>query len=109
MTQPSGRFHRCTGRCPQADVGRVGELQVGALPVPHLAAGVPRVGQIDATVRTVHPAPVRCGFRAGSAADGHGMPVSFSARAIRATKWPASRWANIHRTTCSISGSGSSR
>ena len=61
------------------------------------------------TVRSVHPAPVRCGLRPGSAADGQGMPASFSARAIRATECPASRWANIHRTTCAVSGSGSSR
>ena len=59
------------------------------------------------TVPSVHPAPERCGFLAGSAADGHGTPASFSARAIRATECPASRWAKIHRTTCAVSGSGS--
>jgi hypothetical protein len=37
-----------------------------------------------ATVRSVHAAPVRCGLRPGSAADGHGTPASFSARVIRA-------------------------
>jgi len=46
---------------------------------------------------------------AGSAADGQGTPASFSARAIRAMLCPARRWVNIHRTTCSVSGSGSSR
>ena len=40
------------------------------------------------TVPSVHAAPVRCGFRPGSAADGHGIPASFSARAIRATDVP---------------------
>ena len=40
------------------------------------------------TVPSVHPVPGRCGFRSGSAADGHGTPASFSARAIRATEWP---------------------
>jgi hypothetical protein len=34
---------------------------------------------------------VRCGFRPGSAADGHGTPASFSARVIRAALCPASR------------------
>lgn len=62
-----------------------------------------------ATVRSVHAAPVRCGFRPGSAADGHGTPASSKARVIRAALCPASRWANIHRTTCAVSGSGSSR
>ncbi|HEY5016062.1 MAG TPA: hypothetical protein VII59_04710, partial [Streptosporangiaceae bacterium] len=61
------------------------------------------------TVRSVHAAPLRCGLRPGSTADGHGMPASFSARAIRATLCPASRWAKIHRTICAVSGSGSSR
>jgi hypothetical protein len=58
---------------------------------------------------SVHAVPGRCGFRAGSAADGHGTPASFSARAIRATLCPASRCANIHLTTCAVSGSGSRR
>ena len=62
--------------------------------------------RIDATVRTDQPEPTRCELRAGSAADGHGILASFKARAIRATEWPASRWANIHRTTFSVSGSG---
>jgi hypothetical protein len=39
-----------------------------------------------ATVRRVHAALVWCGFRAGSAGDGQGIPVSFSARAVRMTR-----------------------
>jgi hypothetical protein len=66
------------------------------------------LARIVVTVPSVHPAAVRCGFRLGSAADGHGTPASFSARAIRATECPASRCANIHRTTCAVAGSGSS-
>jgi len=54
--------------------------------------------RIAVTAPSVQPAAVRCGFLAGSAADGHGIPASFSARAIRATEWPARRWAKIHRT-----------
>jgi hypothetical protein len=54
--------------------------------------------KIVVTVPSVHPAPVRCRFRPGSADDGQGTPASFSARAIRATEWPASRRAKIHRT-----------
>ena len=42
-------------------------------------------------------------------ADGHGIPASFSARAIRAALCPASRSANIHATTGAVAGSGSSR
>jgi len=30
---------------PEGGVGRVGQVEVGALPAPPLAAGVPRVGQ----------------------------------------------------------------
>jgi hypothetical protein len=47
------------------------------------------------TVPGVRPAAARCGFLAGPAADGHGAPASFKARAIRAAECPASRWANI--------------
>ena len=65
--------------------------------------------RIAATVRSVHAAPVRCGFRPGSAADGHGTPASFSARVIRAALCPASRCANIHVTTGAVAGSGSRR
>ena len=65
--------------------------------------------KIAATVRSVHPAPERYGFRAGSAADGHGIPASFSARVILAALCPASRCPNIHRTTGAVTGSGSSR
>jgi hypothetical protein len=66
------------------------------------------LARIAATVRNVHRTPVRCGLRRGSAADGHGIPASLSARLIRAALWPASRWANIHRTTGAVTGSGSS-
>ena len=76
---------------PEGGVGRVGQVEVGALPVPHLAAGVAGFASIAATVRSVHAAPVRCGFRPGSAADGHGTPASFKARVIRAALCPASR------------------
>jgi hypothetical protein len=61
------------------------------------------------TAPSVQPAAARCGFLAGSAADGHGIPASFSARAIRATEWPARRWAKIHRTAGAVRGSGSRR
>jgi hypothetical protein len=88
MTHPSGRFHRCTSPCPRLT-----------------SVGVPR---IVVTVPSVHPVPGRWGFRFGSDADGHGIPASFSARAIRAVECPASRWAKTHRTTCAVSGSGSS-
>ena len=44
--------------------------------------------KIVVTVPSVHPVAVRCGFLAGSAADGHGNPASFNARAIRATEMP---------------------
>jgi hypothetical protein len=64
--------------------------------------------RIAATVRSVHPAPLRCEFRFGSAADGRGIPASFRARVIRAVLYPASRWANIHATTGAVAGSGSS-
>jgi hypothetical protein len=66
------------------------------------------LARIAATVRSVHPLPVRCGFRLGSAADGHGTPASFNARVIRAALCPASRWLNIHDTTGAVTGSGSS-
>ena len=55
------------------------------------------------------PRPTGAGSDRGRRADGHGIPASFSARAIRAAECPASRWANIHDTTCAVSGSGSSR
>jgi hypothetical protein len=65
--------------------------------------------RIAVTAPSVHPAPLRCGLRSGSAADGHGTPASFSARAIRATECPARRWAKIHRTRGAVCGSGSRR
>jgi len=37
------------------------------------------------------------------------MPASFKARVIRAALCPASRWANIQRTTGTVARSGSSR
>jgi hypothetical protein len=67
------------------------------------------LARIAATVLSVHAVPLRCGLRLGSAADGHGIPASLSARVIRATLCPASRWANIHVTTGAVCGSGSSR
>ena len=89
-------------------VGRVGQVEVSPLPVPHLPARIPGFARIAATVRSVHAAPVRCGFRSGSAAHGHGTPASFRARVIRAALCPASRCANIHVTTGAVAGSGSS-
>jgi hypothetical protein len=55
--------------------------------------------------------PHRCPFPGmpGSAADGHGTPASFKARAIRAAEWQARRWAKIQRTTGAVRGSGSRR
>ena len=109
MTQPSGRFHRGTLLCPRVTL-------------PGSASSVPvrcrfrtcrpvyrGFCTMVVTVPGVHPAPVRCGFRPGSAADGHGTPASFSARAIRATGCPARRWAKTHRTTGAVRGSGSRR
>jgi hypothetical protein len=108
MTQPSGRFHRCTCLCPRPVLaGSIRSKSVRCL--FHTCRPVYRgLARIAATVRSVHPAPLRCGLRSGSAADGHGMPASFSARVIRAALCPASRCANIHRTTGAVSGSGSS-
>jgi hypothetical protein len=63
----------------------------------------------DRAQRPPRPAPLRCGLRSGSAADVHGTPASFSARAIRATECPARRWAKIHRTRRAVCGSGSRR
>jgi hypothetical protein len=45
----------------------------------------------------------------GSAADAQGTPASFRAPVIRRALYPASRWANIHVTTCPVSGSGHCR
>jgi hypothetical protein len=75
----------------EAGIGRVDQDRLGRLPVPHLPPGIPGLARIAATVRSVHPPPVRRGFRAGSAADGHGTPASFSALVIRAAECPASR------------------
>jgi hypothetical protein len=95
---------------PEGGVGRVGQDQLGGLPVSHLPPGVARVGQDrrHRPQRPPHPTPLRCGFRPGSAADGHGIRASFSARAILAVLYPASRWLNIHTTTGAVTGSGSS-
>jgi hypothetical protein len=109
MTQPSGRFHRCTCLCPR--VALAGSARSKSVRCRfHTCRPVYRgFANIAATVRSVHPAPERCGFRAGSAADGHGIPASFSARVILAALCPASRCPNIHRTTGAVTGSGSSR
>ena len=109
ITHPSGRFHRCTCLCPSpvlAGSTRSKSVRCRFHTCRPVYRGLPRIA---ATVRSVHPAPVRCGFRAGSAADGHGIPASFSARVIRAALCPASRCANIHRTTGAVTGSASSR
>jgi hypothetical protein len=109
MTHPSGRFQRCTLVCPRVTLpGSASSVSVRCR--FHTCRPVYRgFDKIVVTVPSVHPAAVRCGFLAGSAADGHGTPASFKARAIHATECPASRWANIHRTTCAVAGSGSSR
>jgi hypothetical protein len=69
-----------------------------------MPAGVRGFAKMAATVRSVHAAPVRCGLRPGSAADGHGTAASFRARVIRATLCTASRCANIRWTTCAVAG-----
>jgi hypothetical protein len=94
---------------PQARVGRVGQVEFTALPVPYLPAGIPGVRQYGGLCpkRPRRPGAVR--FRPGSAADGHGVPASFKARVIRAALCPASRWPNIHRTTGAVARSGSRR
>jgi hypothetical protein len=71
---------------PQADVGRVGEVLVSALPVPHLVPGVTGILQDGGDRAQRPPRAGRCGLRPGSEADGHGTSASFSARAIRATE-----------------------
>jgi len=98
MTHPSGRFHRCRLLCPRlTSAGSVRSRSVRCR--FHTCRPVYRgLDKIVVTVPSVHPAPVRCRFRPGSADDGQGTPASFSARAIRATEWPASRRAKIHRT-----------
>jgi len=109
MTHPSGRFHRCTAVCPRlvlAGWASSESVRCRFHTWRPVYRGLPR---IVVTVPRVHAVPVRCGFRAGSAADGHGTSASFSARAIRARLCPASRWANIHATTCAVPGSGSKR
>ena len=109
MTHPSGRFHRCTLLCPRVTLpGSASSVSVRCR--FHTCRPVYRgFSRIVVTVPSVQLAPVRCVFRPGSAADGHGTPASFSARAIRATECPARRWAKIHRTTGAVAGSGSSR
>ena len=106
MTHPSGRFHRCTCLCPRlTSAGSARSLSVRCR--FHTWCPVYRgFCRMVVTVPSVHPVPGRCVFRPGSEADGHGTSASFSARAIRATEWPARRWAKTHRTTCAVSGSG---
>src|SRR5690348_6530619 len=91
---------------PQPGVARVDQVEGGPLLVPYLPPRVPRVGQ-DRRHRPQCPprtSPVRVPFRVGGrrARD----PASFRARVIRATLCPASRCANIHRTTGAVTGSG---
>jgi hypothetical protein len=109
MTQPSGRFHRCTCLCPSPVFPGASRTACDGCRF-HTCRPVYRgFARIAATVRSVHPSPGRCRFLAGSAADGHGTPASFSALVILAADSPASRCANIHDTTGAVSGSGSSR
>jgi hypothetical protein len=88
---PSGRFHRCTCLCPSPVLaGSTSTASDGCR--FHTCRPVYRgLARIAATVRSVHPLPVRCGFRLGSAADGHGTPASFNARVIRAALCPVKR------------------
>ena len=104
MTQPSGRFHRCTCRCPSPVVE--GSTRSRSVRCRFLTSGSMYGGfaGIAAPVRGVHPAPVRCGFRSGSAADGQGIPASFRARVFRAALRPASRCANIQATPARSKG-----
>jgi hypothetical protein len=92
---------------------RFGRVERGADPAYPHSVGDPRRQAFHlvnlSPGEAAQAVPVRCGFRLGSAADGHGIPASFKARVIRATLCPASRWANIHATTGAVSGSGSSR
>ena len=106
MTQPSGRFHRCTLLCPRVTLpGSASSVSVRCR--FHTCRPVYRgFSRMVVTVPSVHPAPVRCVLRPGSAADGHGTPASFSARAIRATECPARRWAKIHRTMGAVARVG---
>jgi hypothetical protein len=107
MTQPSGRFQRCTCRWPRpVSAGSTRTASDGCR--FHTCRPVYRgFARIAATVRSVHAAPVRCGLRPGSDADGHGTRCR-SARVIRAALCPASLCAKIHVTTGAVSGSGSS-
>jgi len=109
MTHPSGRFQRCTLVCPRlvlAGSASSESVRCRFQTWRPVYRGLPRM---VVTVPRVQPDPVRCGFLSGSAADGHGTPASFSARAIRARLCPASCCANIHATTCAVPGSGSRR
>ena len=76
----------------QPGVGRVDQIAVGALPVPHWPArytggwpGSPRPCSASTPSRT------GAGCAGGSAADGHGIAASLSARVMRAMLCPASR------------------
>jgi len=61
--------------------------------------------RIAATVRNVHTAPSRCGFRARSYAAGDRTRRSFNTRAIPAVLIPSNWRANIHRTFGAVTGS----
>ena len=45
MTQPSGRFHRCTCLCPSVGVRRIDQDRLRRLPVPHLPPRIPGISQ----------------------------------------------------------------
>ena len=88
---------------PEPGVGRVDRVEVGALLVPHLPPGIPRVCQ-DRHRRAERPGragavriPLGVGGRRAR------IPASFKARVMRATLSSASRWANIHATTGAVS------
>jgi hypothetical protein len=80
MTHPSGRFHRWTLLWPRVTLaGSTRSLSVRCR--FHTCRPVyRRFTRIVVTAPSVHPAPVRCALRPGSAADEHGTPASFSAR-----------------------------
>jgi hypothetical protein len=90
MTQPSGRFHRCTCLCPSPVLA--GSTRSRSVRCRfHTCRPVYRgLARIATAVLSVQAVPARCGFRSGSAADGHGTPASFRARVIRAVLCPAS-------------------
>jgi hypothetical protein len=67
---PAGQVPPLHALVPQADVRRVGEVLVGALPVPHLVPGVPRIGK---RIVVTCPASIQSQHGVGS---GPGRPLT---------------------------------